>query len=75
MYEDAPVGLASLFGKNATLTGGPATIRAYVRSCSRGSSTAASTPARCSTRAPLGNIAEACRLMDTREALKVLIRP
>ena len=27
-YEDAAVGFASLFGKNATLTGGPATVRA-----------------------------------------------
>ena len=29
-YEDAAVGFASLFGKNITLTGGPATIRAYL---------------------------------------------
>lgn len=29
-YEDAPVGFGSLFGKNATLTGGPAPVRAYM---------------------------------------------
>ena len=29
-YEDAPVGFGSLFGKNATLTGGPAPVRAYI---------------------------------------------
>jgi threonine dehydrogenase-like Zn-dependent dehydrogenase len=29
-YEDAPVGFGSLFGLNATLTGGPAPARAYI---------------------------------------------
>ena len=29
-YEAAPVGFGSLFGKNATLTGGPAPVRAYI---------------------------------------------
>jgi threonine dehydrogenase-like Zn-dependent dehydrogenase len=29
-YEEAPVGFASLFGKNVTLTGGPAPVRAYI---------------------------------------------
>ena len=29
-YEEAPVGFASLFGKNITLTGGPAPVRAYI---------------------------------------------
>jgi len=29
-YEDAPVGFGSLFGKNVTLTGGPAPVRAYI---------------------------------------------
>lgn len=29
-YEDAPVGFGSLFGKNITLTGGPAPVRAYL---------------------------------------------
>ncbi len=29
-YEDAPVGFATLFGKNITLTGGPAPVRAYM---------------------------------------------
>ena len=29
-YEEAPVGFGSLFGKNATLTGGPAPVRAYM---------------------------------------------
>ena len=29
-YEEAPVGFGSLFGKNITLTGGPAPVRAYI---------------------------------------------
>ena len=29
-YEEAPVGFGSLFGKNVTLTGGPAPVRAYI---------------------------------------------
>ena len=54
-YEEAPVGFASLFGKNITLTGGPAPVRAYIedaptsRNCCLRCSTAASSRARCST--------------------------
>ena len=29
-YEDAPVGFASLFGRNIRLAGGPAPVRAYI---------------------------------------------
>lgn len=29
-YEEAPVGFASLFGRNITLNGGPAPVRAYI---------------------------------------------
>ena len=29
-YEEAPVGFGSVFGKNITLTGGPAPVRAYI---------------------------------------------
>lgn len=29
-YEEAPIGFGSLFGKNVTLTGGPAPVRAYI---------------------------------------------
>jgi threonine dehydrogenase-like Zn-dependent dehydrogenase len=75
-YEDAPVGFASLFGKNATLTGGPATVRAYVERVMPQVLDGTIDPGRVFDRElPLADIAEAYRLMDSREALKVLVRP
>jgi threonine dehydrogenase-like Zn-dependent dehydrogenase len=47
-YENAPVGFASLFGKNITLTGGVAPVRAYLEDAIRSCSTARSSPAACS---------------------------
>ena len=44
-YEEAPVGFGSLFGKNATLTGGPAPVRAYMEPAIQRCSTDRSTPA------------------------------
>ncbi|MDQ0895201.1 zinc-binding dehydrogenase [Agromyces ramosus] len=75
-YQDAPVGFASLFGKNATLTGGPATIRAYLEAALPQVLDGVIAPGKVFDRElPLAEIAEAYRLMDSREALKVLIRP
>lgn len=75
-YEDAPVGFASLFGKNATLTGGPATIRAYLEAALPRVLDGSIEPGKVFDRElGLDEIAEAYRLMDSREALKVLIRP
>ena len=75
-FEDDPVGFASLFGKNATLTGGPATIRAYIEAALPQVLDGSIDPGRVFDRElPLSEIAEAYRLMDSREALKVLIRP
>lgn len=74
-YEEAPVGFASLFGKNATLTGGPATIRAYLEAAIPQVLDGTIDPGRVFDRElPLDDIAEAYRLMDSREALKVLVR-
>lgn len=74
-YDDAPVGFASLFGKNATLTGGPATIRAYLEAALPQVIDGTINPGKVFDRElPLSEIAEAYRLMDSREALKVLIR-
>src|SRR3954471_1588471 len=75
-YEDAPVGFASLFGKNATLTGGPATVRAYLEAAVPQVVDGTINPGKVFDRElPLSEIAEAYRLMDSRQALKVLIRP
>lgn len=75
-YEEAPVGFTSLFAKNATLTGGPATIRAYIEAALPQVLDGTIAPGRVFDRElPLSEIAEAYRLMDSREALKVLIRP
>lgn len=75
-YDDAPVGFTSLFGKNATLTGGPATVRAYIEAALPQVLDGTMDPGRVFDRElPLAEIAEAYRLMDSRQALKVLIRP
>lgn len=74
-YDEAPVGFASLFGKNATLTGGPATVRAYLEEALPLVLDGTIDPGRVFDRElPLSQIAEAYRLMDAREAIKVLIR-
>ncbi|MPV38040.1 zinc-binding dehydrogenase [Georgenia subflava] len=75
-YEEAPVGMASLFGKNATLTGGPAAQRRYLEAALPQVLAGQIQPGRVfDRRLGLDDIVEAYRLMDSREALKVLIRP
>ncbi|KIC65285.1 IMP dehydrogenase [Pseudarthrobacter phenanthrenivorans] len=75
-YESAPVGVTSLFGKNATLTGGPATVRAYLESVMPRVLDGTINPGRVfDSELPLEDIAEGYRLMDSRKALKVLVRP
>lgn len=74
-YENAPVGFTSLFGKNATLTGGPAPVRAYIESAIPQVLDGTINPGRVFDRElPLDDIAEGYRLMDARKALKVLVR-
>ncbi|TDE88860.1 IMP dehydrogenase [Occultella glacieicola] len=75
-YEDAPVGFGSLFGKNATLNGGPAPVRAYLEDALVRVLDGRLDPgAVFDAETSLEDIAEAYRLMDSREALKVLVRP
>jgi len=75
-YENAPVGFGSLFGKNATLTGGPAPVRAYLEAAIGQVLAGEIDPGRVFDRElPLDETAEAYRLMDSREALKVALRP
>lgn len=75
-YEDAPVGFGSLFGKNAALTGGPAPVRAYLEAAVPQVLDGAIDPgAVFDVVLPLDEAAEGYRLMDSREALKVMLRP
>ncbi|HWJ83913.1 MAG TPA: IMP dehydrogenase, partial [Cellulomonas sp.] len=75
-YEDAPVGFGSLFGKNATLTGGPAPVRAYLEAGIADVLAGRIEPGRVfDVELSLDEAAEAYRLMDSREALKVALRP
>lgn len=75
-YEEAPVGFGSLFGNNITLTGGPAPVRAYLDDALKQVLAGEINPGRVfDAEVPLEATPEAYRLMDSREALKVLVRP
>ena len=75
-YEDAPVGWASLFGRNLTLTGGPAPVRAYIEDVLPDVLAGRIQPGRVFDRTvALDDVAEGYRLMDSREALKVVVLP
>ncbi|GAB3117603.1 zinc-dependent alcohol dehydrogenase family protein [Janibacter alkaliphilus] len=75
-YEEAPVGFGSLFGGNITLTGGPAPVRAYTEQLLPAVLDGTVDPGRVFDRTVgLEETAEAYRLMDDREALKVALRP
>ncbi|NYE18483.1 zinc-binding dehydrogenase [Microbacterium immunditiarum] len=74
-YDQAPVGRA-LFYKNATLTGGPAPVRAYIEEALPHVLAGSIDPGRVFDRTlGLDEIARAYAEMDAREALKVLIAP
>ena len=75
-YDNAPVGFASVFGPNITLTGGPAPARAYIQTLMPGILTGQVNPGRVFDRElTLDHIPEGYQEMDSRQALKVLIRP
>ncbi|MDF2580365.1 MAG: dehydrogenase [Microbacterium sp.] len=75
-YEDAPVGWGSLFGRNLTLTGGPAPVRAYIEDVLPDVLAGRIQPGRVFDRTvALDDVAQGYRLMDTREALKVVVLP
>jgi threonine dehydrogenase-like Zn-dependent dehydrogenase len=75
-YEEAPIGFGSLFGKNVTLTGGPAPVRAYIDAALPQVLDGTIEPGLVFDRtvtldeAPAGYAA-----MDAREALKVMVTP
>ncbi len=75
-YEQAPIGFGSLFGKNATLTGGPAPVRAYIEQALPDVLEGRINPGRVFDRTvTLDQVAESYKAMDSREALKVLLTP
>ncbi|WP_199865087.1 zinc-binding dehydrogenase [Frankia sp. EI5c] len=75
-YQQAPVGTDSLFNKNVTLTGGPAPVRAYIEQALPDVLEGRINPGRVFDQAvPLDRVADAYRAMDSRAALKVLVRP
>ena len=75
-YEDAPVGFGSLFGKNVTLTGGPAPVRAYIEQALPDVLDGRINPGKVfDATVTLDEIADGYQAMDARTALKVLVTP
>ena len=75
-YDDAPVGFASLFGRNVTLNGGPAPVRAYLEDAIPLVLDGTIEPGRVfDTVLPLEQAPEAYAAMDARRALKVMLTP
>ncbi|WP_345750824.1 zinc-binding dehydrogenase [Microbacterium rhizophilus] len=73
-YEDAPVGFGSLFGKNATLTGGPAPVRAYLEPAIRQVLNGVIDPGRVFDHiVGIDDVPTGYAAMDAREVLKVMI--
>ncbi|GAA1055227.1 IMP dehydrogenase [Agromyces luteolus] len=73
-YEAAPIGFGSLFGKNATLTGGPAPVRAYLEPAIRQVLDGEIDPGRVFDRTVgIDDVAAGYAAMDAREALKVMV--
>lgn len=75
-YEQAPVGFGSLFGRNITLTGGPAPVRAYLDANLPLVLDGTINPGRVfDSVLPLADAPEAYAAMDQRRSLKVMLRP
>jgi len=75
-YEGAAIGFGSLFGRNITLTGGPAPARAYIQTLMPDIITGRDKRGRVFDReVTLDQTPQGYREMDARRALKVLVRP
>lgn len=73
-YEEAPIGFGSLFGKNVTLTGGPAPVRAYIDAALVEVLEGRINPGRVFDRTMnIEDVPAGYQAMDSREALKVLV--
>jgi threonine dehydrogenase-like Zn-dependent dehydrogenase len=75
-YEVAPVGFGSLFGKNATLAGGPAPVRAYIEQALPDVLEGRINPGKVFDHSVrLDDAPAGYEAMDARKALKVLVTP
>jgi threonine dehydrogenase-like Zn-dependent dehydrogenase len=75
-YDEAPTGFTSLFGRNITLNGGPAPVRAYIEELLPAVLDGTVDPGRVFDRTVnLDQIADGYRAMNDRTALKVLVTP
>jgi len=75
-YDEAAVGFGSLFGRNITLTGGPAPTRAYMEELLPDILDGTLEPGRVfDVTVDFDGVPEGYRLMDNRKALKVLVKP
>lgn len=75
-YEDAPVGFASLFGGNITLTGGPAPVRAYIDELMPDILDGTIEPGKVfDLTTGLDGVPAGYKAMDDRTNLKVLVTP
>ena len=75
-YEEAPVGFGSLFGKNVTLTGGPAPVRAYIEEILPEVLDGRLEPGKVFDRTvSLDDVPAGYRAMDDRQSIKVLVAP
>ncbi|NYF18012.1 threonine dehydrogenase-like Zn-dependent dehydrogenase [Microbacterium sp. AK009] len=73
-YEEAGVGFRSLFGRNLTLTGGPAPVRAYMEQAIPQVLDGTIEPGRVfDITMPIDDVPAGYAAMDAREALKVLV--
>jgi threonine dehydrogenase-like Zn-dependent dehydrogenase len=73
-YEEAPIGFGSLFGKNATLTGGPAPVRAYLEPAIQQVLNGEINPGIVFDRAvTIDDMPAGYQAMDAREALKAIV--
>jgi threonine dehydrogenase-like Zn-dependent dehydrogenase len=75
-YDEAPTGFTSLFGRNITLNGGPAPVRAYIEELLPAVLDGTVNPGKVFDQTvPLDQIADGYRSMNDRTALKVLVTP
>jgi len=75
-YEEAPVGFGSLFGKNVSLTGGPAPVRAYIEQLLPAVLDGTVNPGRVfDVTLDLEQTPDGYAQMDARTALKVMVKP